>query len=107
MSWDLRQRSRCFTCFCCLVRGDDISDSFVVCQIYLWASSLAIGYVPFLYHVSGVCVCVCVCVCEDLHTVDSWCAGCMWEQRESTWLRGESQTQVIALTFNSNEVLGR
>ncbi len=50
---------------------------------------------------------VCVCVCDYLHTVDSWFSGCMWEQRESTWLRGESQKQVIALTFNSNEVLGR
>lgn len=51
--------------------------------------------------------CKYVCVCIHLYTVDSQCACCMWEHRESTWLRGESQGQVIALTFNSNEVLGR
>lgn len=32
---------------------------------------------------------------------------CLWEQRESTWRRGESQKQAVALTFNSNEALGR
>lgn len=49
-----------------LLQGDDISDSFVVCQVYLWLSSLAIRYATFFFNVSEVqmseCVCVSMCI---------------------------------------------
>lgn len=59
------------------------------------------SYVPRL----SVCVCVYICV---------WIGLCGFlvcrlhvGAQESTWLRGESQIQVIALTFNSSKVLER
>lgn len=48
-----------------------------------------------------------MCVLHISASLNSRFAGCMWEQRKSTWLRGESQMQVIALTFNSNEEPGK
>jgi len=105
MSLDLRQP----LCSCCgLVRGDYICNSFGGMPGISVGEQFGHRLCPILLPcVRNVYVCVCVFVRVYLHTVDSWCAGCMWEQRESTWLRGESQTQVIALTFTSNEGLGR
>lgn len=64
----------------------------------------------FSHRVLEVKVCMERCVVCVLHisaSLNSRFAGCMWEQRKSTWLRGESQMQVIALTFNSNEEPGK
>lgn len=72
-------------------------------QFILWHDMC--GWVVWPKGMSHSCVVPGVCVCA--HTVDSRFAGCMQQQRKQRKLRGESQIQVITLTFNSNDALDK
>lgn len=98
-----------FRCACCRSECQ-----VMISPVHLWYVGKQFGHrvcPTFLYCIRSLSVygvlCVCVSCVHISASLNSRFAGYMWEQRESTWLRGESQMQVIALTFNSNEEPGK